>query len=83
MDLLATYAGLVDFLALYLGSDSEVSLCDTEKVLYIKNAFYEDRVPGAPIGEMQRSFVADPQFHNIPSTVNYRALTKSGDKLRS
>ena len=83
MDLLATYRDIVDFLALYLGLDSEVSLSDTEKILYVKNAFSEDRVPGAPIGEMQKSFVENPQFHNIPSTVNYRALTKSGEKLRS
>jgi predicted transcriptional regulator YheO len=68
---------------LYLGSDSEVSLCDTEKILYIKNAFSDDRTQGAPIGEMQKSFVDNPQFHNVPSTVNYRALTKSGEKLRS
>lgn len=83
MDLLDKYCNIVDFFALYLGSDSEISLCDTEKILYIKNAFSAARTVGAPIGEMQKSFVDNPQFHNVPSTVNYRALTESGEKLRS
>lgn len=83
MNLLATYSGIVDFLALYLGGNSEVSLSDTEKILYIKNPLSPDRAAGASIGEMQKSFVGNPQFHNVPSTVNYRALSDSGEKLRS
>ena len=83
MNLLVTYSGLVDFLALYLGGNSEVSLSDTGKILYMKNPLSPDREAGASMGEMQRSFVNNPQFHDVPSTVNYRALSSSGEKLRS
>ena len=83
MSLLANYSSIVDFLALYLGGNSEVSLSDTEKILYIKNPLTADREIGAPIGEMERSFVNNQQFHHVPSTVNYRALSGSGEKLRS
>lgn len=83
MDLVERFAGIIDFLALYLGSDSEISLCDQTTILYIRNPQSPDHAVGMPIGDMQHSFLENPEYHKAPSNVNYRALSKKGEKLRS
>lgn len=77
------YIPLMEFLGLYLGQDFELILCDTEKVLQVENPFDSSQVPGAPLGEMQQSFIENPDCQDIPYTINYRALTSSKEKLRS
>ena len=80
---LKDYIPIMKFLALYLGEDCELILCDTQKVLHIENSFDDSAHPGDPIGEMQQAFINNPKFHKLPYTINYRAMTASREKLRS
>ncbi len=75
------YRPIVEFLALYMGSNTEVILCDTENILLIENSMDEERFEGAPIGEMQQALIQNPECRNIPYNINYRTLSKTGEKL--
>lgn len=77
------YKPIIEFLALYMGSNTEVSLCDTQKILLIENPMEEDRFIGAPISEMQQALIQNPECQNLPYNINYRTLSKSGEKIRS
>lgn len=77
------YRPIVEFLALYMGSNTEVILCDTENILLIENSMDEERFEGAPIGEMQQALIQNPECRNIPYNINYRTLSKTGEKVRS
>ena len=61
------YRPIVEFLALYMGSNTEVILCDTENILLIENSMDEERFEGAPIGEMQQALIQNPECRNIRS----------------
>lgn len=80
---LKDYIPIMKFLALYLGDDCELILCDTEKVLHIENSFDNSIHSGGPVGEVQKAFINNPKCHALPYTVNYRATSPSGEKLRS
>lgn len=77
------YVPLVEFLGLYLGRECEIILCDTEKVLYIENAFDSLQAAGDPLSEIQQTLLQNPEPVHAPYTVNYRTLTASHEKLRS
>lgn len=80
---LKDYIPIMKFLALYLGDDCELILCDTEKVLHIENSFDGSTHSGDPVGEVQKAFINNPKCHALPYTVNYRATSPSDEKLRS
>ena len=77
------YRPIVEFLALYMGSNTEVILCDTKNILLIENSMDEERFEGAPIGEMQQALIQNPECRDIPYNINYRTLSKTGEKVRS
>lgn len=77
------YKPLLHFLSLYLGAKTELLLCDTQKVLYIENPLDGSRTAGMALGEMEQSFIASGHCHDVPYTVNYRAMTPRGERLRS
>ena len=77
------YRPIIEFLALYLGNETEIILCDTEKILLVENPMDETRYAGAPIGEMQQALIQNPECANIPYNVNYRTLSRKGEKMRS
>lgn len=77
------YRPIIEFLALYLGKKSEIILCDTQKILIIKNPIDESRYEGAPLGEMLQAMINNPEYSSIPYNVNYRSLSHSGEKMRS
>ena len=77
------YRPVLEFLALYLGEETEIVLCDTEKILLVENAMEKEHRPGAPLSEMQQALIQNPECKNIPYNVNYRTLSGNGDKMRS
>lgn len=77
------YRPILEFFSLYLGSDTEILLCDTEKILLIENPLDDSHYVGAPITEMQQALIQNPECEDIPYNVNYRTLSRNGDKMRS
>lgn len=77
------YKPIIKFFALYLGSNTEILLCDTEKVLYVENPFNNSQRVGMPLGDMEKSFIEKKIYKEIDYTINYRSLTSKHEKLRS
>lgn len=77
------YQPIIKFFALYLGSNTEILLCDTEKVIYVENPFNSSRIIGMPLGDMEKSFIEKKIYTEINYTINYRSLTANREKLRS
>lgn len=77
------YRPIIEFLSLYLGTDTEIILCDTERILLVENPMNENHRAGAPLSEMQQALIQNPDCQNIPYNINYRTLSSKGDKIRS
>lgn len=77
------YRPIMEFLALYLGKDSEIILSDTEKIRLIQNPSHKGHYEGAPLGEMLQAMIHNPECSTMPFNVNYRTLSQSGEKMRS
>ena len=77
------YKDLIDFLGIFFGPETEIILSDRDKILYVVNALSSQTIVGSPIGGMLKSFLDNDNFTGVPYTVNYRALSNSGHKLRS
>lgn len=77
------YEPILNFLASFLGHDTELLLCDTEKILLVFNSQDPSHTVNAPLSDMQKSFLTNPDCKKIPHTVNYRAMTSAQEKLRS
>ncbi|NLJ60892.1 MAG: hypothetical protein GX338_08095 [Firmicutes bacterium] len=77
------YKPIIKFLALYLGSNTEILLCDTEQILYVENPFNNSHKAGMPLGDMEESFIERRIYEEIDYTINYRSLTFNHEKLRS
>lgn len=77
------YRPIMEFLALYLGKKSEIILCDTQKILLIQNPSDDSHYEGAPLGEMLLAMISNPECSTMPYNVNYRTLSRSGEKMRS
>ena len=77
------YRQILEFLSVYMGSDTEMLLCDTEKILLVENPLEDSHYAGAPITEMQQALIQNPECESIPYNVNYRTLSRNGDKMRS
>jgi len=80
---LELYKKLMRFLALYLGNNVEILLCDTEKILHTENPFSSRHHAGEPLGDVEKSFIENQVYADIEYTINYRSLTPHGEKLRS
>lgn len=74
---------ILEFFSIYLGSDTEILLSDTEKILLVENPLDEGHYAGAPITEMQQALIQNPECENLPYNINYRTLSRAGDKMRS
>lgn len=77
------YRPILEFFSVYLGSDTEILLCDTEKILLVENPLDDTHYVGAPITEMQQALIQNPECENLPYNVNYRTLSRVGEKMRS
>lgn len=84
---LKNYTVLVDFLADFLGDDTEVVLHDTQdwhnSVVAIRNGHISGRSVGAPmtdyaIGIMKEGIYRDKLYHT-----NYKGMTSTGHEVRS
>lgn len=77
------YRPMMEFLSLFLGQETEIILCDTEKILHVENSADSSHYAGAPLSEMLQALIHNPQCADIPYTVNYRTLSDKGEKMRS
>lgn len=77
------YRPILEFFSIYLGSDTEILLSDTEKILLVENPLDESHYVGAPITEMQQALIQNPECENLPYNINYRTLSRAGEKMRS
>ena len=51
------YKPIIKFIALYLGSNTEILLCDTKQILYVENPFNGSHEASKPLGDMEKSFI--------------------------
>ena len=77
------YRPILNFLSSFLGHDTELLLCDTEKILLVCNPQTPTHAVNAALPDMQSSFLTNPECAKLPYTINYRAMTPSQEKLRS
>ena len=80
---LLSYKPIIQFFSLFLGSGTEILLCDTERILHSENPFSQKNAAGMPLGDMEQAFINGEHYRGIPCTVNYRSLSDEGEKLRS
>ncbi|MCI9489380.1 helix-turn-helix domain-containing protein [Lachnospiraceae bacterium 48-42] len=77
------YRPIMEFLSLFLGTEVEIILCDTQKILHVENSADPNHYPGAPLSEMQQALIKNPECQDIPYNINYRTLSAKGEKMRS
>ena len=75
-------AKLLPFLSEVMGSDTEILLCDTERILYAENPATDRVKPGNRLGDMERSFLEEGTYQTQECVTNYRALLPSRERLR-
>ncbi len=84
---LEPYKILVDFLADYLGDDTEVVLHDMTdwhcSVIAIRNGHISGRKVGAPITDLALEMVKHEAYKDKPYRVNYKGGKGKGDRIRS
>lgn len=78
-----TIAKFLPFLREAIGSDAEILLCDTERILYAENPITDRVKPGNKLGDMERSFMEEGTYRQQDSVVNYRALLPSRERVRA
>ncbi|WP_188006684.1 Transcriptional regulator [Sporosarcina sp. ANT_H38] len=85
MSNLNSYIPIVEFIANFLGHDSEVILYDTNKdmVVFVKHPFDPNIGVGSPIPDMEKKFIKQKVYEEEDSLVNYRAFSFERRKLRS
>lgn len=76
-------AKLLPFLREVIGSDAEILLCDTERILYAENPTTDRVKPGNRLGDMERSFLEEGTYKTRDCVANYRALLPSRERLRA
>lgn len=79
------YLPLTKFIAELMGPDAEVILysIDTRKVYHAINPMDEEMVVGSEMRSLERSFLEDRRYDREDFVVNYRALSKRKNKLKS
>ena len=48
------YRPIMEFLSLFLGTEVEIILCDTQKILHVENSADPNHYPGAPLARCSR-----------------------------
>lgn len=79
------YLPLTKFIAELMGPDAEVILysIDTREVYHAINPMDEEMVVGSEMRSLERSFLEDRRYDREDFVVNYRALSKRKNKLKS
>jgi predicted transcriptional regulator YheO len=84
---LKPYVHLVDFLADFLGEDTEVVLHDVSNwhrsVIAIRNGHISGRKIGAPVTDFILNLIKDDAWRDETYRVNYKGAAQSGNTLRS
>ncbi len=84
---LKPYIHLVDFLADFLGKDTEVVLHDLtdwhNSVVAIRNGHISGRKVGAPITDFALEIIRNGDYKDKPYKVNYKGATRGGGQVRS
>jgi len=85
--LLSSYFDVVDFLADFLGPDSEVVLHDVtnleNSVVAIRNNHISGRNVGAPATDLVLKILKDEKFNDYRYLTNYEVVSPSGRTLKS
>ena len=78
---------LVDFIAQFMGENTEVALLDltdwTSSVVAIHNGHISGRQVGSPVTETSLQALKAAAFDNAPYLVNYETVAKNGHPLKS
>ena len=83
MPAITYYKKILRFLALFMGSETEIILFDREKIVGIENPIIDEHKIGAPLSEMESLFLNEEKYKETNSVINYRSLSPGGEKLRS
>jgi len=85
--LLSRYLGLVDFLADFLGDDTEVVLHDMtdleNSVVAIRNNHISGREIGAPATDLVLKILKNSKYESYEYLANYRGTSHNGKMLKS
>ncbi len=76
---------LTKFIAEMVGPDAEVILYEVESrtVYHVINPFDDEMVAGSEMRSLERSFLEERRYEREDFIVNYRALSKQKNKLKS
>lgn len=76
---------LTQFISELAGPEAEVILYETDKrtVYHVINPFDEEMVVGSEMRSLERSLLEDRRYEQEDFIVNYRALSKQRNKLKS
>ncbi|MGL4605870.1 MAG: helix-turn-helix transcriptional regulator [Eubacteriaceae bacterium] len=84
---LEPYINLVNFLADFLGENTEVVLHDLtdwhRSVVAIRNGHISGREVGAPITDLSLNILRSEVYKEVPFLVNYHGVSRKGDTIRS
>lgn len=84
---LQPYKIMVDFLADYLGEDTEVVLHDltdrTQSIVAIRNGHISGRRIGTPLTDFARDLIDREVYKTSPYCVNYKGISPRGETIRS
>ena len=84
---LESYKVLVDFLADYLGENTEVVLHDLSdcqsSIVAIRNGDISGRELGAPVTDYGLKLIKNEAYKEAPYRVNYRGMSPRGNIIRS
>lgn len=86
--LLETYKIMVDFLADYLGEDTEVVLHDLTaegkgSIVAIRNGSISGRTIGTPMTDFANQLIKNKVYEKQPYCVNYKGISPRGEAIRS
>lgn len=76
---------IMKFMSEFLGPDTELVLYDakTMRTCYVINPLDEDMVEGSEMRSLERSFLENKEYEKEDYIVNYRAISKQKNKLKS
>lgn len=84
---LEPYVALVNFIAEFLGEDTEVVLHDLtdwhRSVVAIRNGHISGREVGAPITDLSLNILRSEVYKDVPFLANYQGISRKGDTIRS
>ncbi|MEG1619092.1 MAG: PAS domain-containing protein [Eubacterium sp.] len=84
---LKPYIVLVDFLADFLGENTEVVLHDLTdwhcSIVAIRNGHISGRRVGSPVTDLALEMIKSEKYKNQGYRVNYRGVSQKGERIRS